>query len=160
MEKEIYLSLGSNLGDRTRNIDGALRRLEAAAVRLTGCSSFYETEPQDLKEQPWFLNVVVRCEARYHPLELLSVLLRIEREGGRVRTDQLKGPRSIDLDILLYGEQMMNTPELTIPHPRMLERRFVLEPLVEIAPELRHPVTKRLLSLYLKNVAQQDLRKA
>ncbi len=110
--------------------------------------------------QPWFLNMVVECETPLFPLQLLKVLQRIEREVGRVREGVArKGPRVIDIDILLFGNAVMDTPQLTIPHLRMTERRFVLEPLLEIAPELRHPVTKQALRKSLNGLTGQQVRK-
>lgn len=157
--KTVYLSLGSNLGDRRQNIEDALDRLAAERIQVTRRSSFYETEPQDVKEQPWFLNLVAACQTTLFPLQLLAILLRVEREGGRIRGNTPKGPRVIDLDILLYGSRVIESPRLTIPHPRMLQRRFVLEPMLEIAPALRHPATKQPLQIYLRDVAGQQLRK-
>ena len=155
-----YLSLGSNLGDRQAAIEQAIGALEREGIYVIARSSIYETEPQDVKDQPWFLNLVARCETRCFPLQLLTTLLRIERELGRTRTRaSRKGPRVIDLDLLLFGNTVMHTPELVLPHPRMLERRFVLEPLVEIAPELRHPETKELFSSYLGQVAGQKVKR-
>ncbi len=122
-------------------------------------SSWYETAPQDVEDQPWFLNIAAACRTSYFPLQLLARLLRIEREGGRTRMGRSKGPRTIDLDILLYGEHVIDTPRLTVPHPGLLQRRFVLEPLTEIAPGLRHPVTHRPLASYLIQVKDQPLRK-
>jgi 2-amino-4-hydroxy-6-hydroxymethyldihydropteridine diphosphokinase len=122
-------------------------------------SSFYETEPQEVTDQPWFLNLVAACETAYFPLQLLAIVERIERAGGRAPRHRPKGPRTIDVDILLYGEAVIDVPQLTVPHPRMLERRFVLEPLLEIAPALRHPVTKQSFRTYLKSVASQQLRR-
>jgi 2-amino-4-hydroxy-6-hydroxymethyldihydropteridine diphosphokinase len=155
--KKTYLSIGSNLGQREQNLQRALEVLERERIPVLARSAIYETEPRDVPDQPWFLNMAVVCETRCFPLQLLSVLHKIEREAGRVRgaTAARGGPRVLDLDILLFGNAVIDTPELTIPHPRMLERRFVLEPLVEIAPELRHPVTKELLSKYLFSVAGQ-----
>lgn len=101
-------------------------------------SSLYETEPQDYEQQPWFLNMAAACSTTMLPLELLAVTQAIERDLGRDRTAMApKGPRLIDIDILLYGSAVMQTPELVIPHPRIMERRFVLEPLAEIAPDLQ-----------------------
>lgn len=154
-----YLSLGSNLGNRRANIEAALARLEAAGVRVVARSSFYETAPQDLEDQPWFLNMVAACETRHSPQHLMAILLQAEREGGRTRGTRPKGPRVIDLDILLYGDCVIDTPQLTVPHPRMLGRRFVLEPLLEIAPGVRHPVTHQLLGASLDQVAAQPIRK-
>jgi 2-amino-4-hydroxy-6-hydroxymethyldihydropteridine diphosphokinase len=155
--KRAYLSLGSNLGERDENLERALTLLEREEIRLMARSSVYETEPRDVTGQPWFLNMAVACETRLFPLQLLTAALRIEREMGRVRRLP-RGPRLIDIDILLLGNTIVHTPRLTIPHPRMLERRFVLEPLLEIAPELLHPVTKRPLREYLNGVKAQKVR--
>jgi 2-amino-4-hydroxy-6-hydroxymethyldihydropteridine diphosphokinase len=141
MHKQVYLSLGSNVGDRAANLNVAIQRLgklgEVAAV-----SSFYETEPIELTTQPWFLNCAVELNTQKMPRQLLSGVLAIEREMGR-RRQQKKGPRNIDIDILLFGNSIIKARGLTIPHPAMHQRRFVLEPLAEIAPEARHPVLKR-----------------
>ncbi|MFZ0806419.1 MAG: 2-amino-4-hydroxy-6-hydroxymethyldihydropteridine diphosphokinase [Candidatus Sulfotelmatobacter sp.] len=136
-----YLSLGSNLGDRAQNLRDATGRLVAAG-RVTSVSCFYETEPVELTEQPWFLNCAVALETLLTPPELMKTLLAIEQAMGRRRTKE-KGPRTIDIDILLYGNEIVDSPELQIPHPAMNERRFVLEPLAEIAPEARHPALKK-----------------
>jgi 2-amino-4-hydroxy-6-hydroxymethyldihydropteridine diphosphokinase len=139
--KTIYLSLGSNLGDRAGNIAAAMEAMAAAGVRVTMQSSFYVTEPVDLPTQPWFLNCCVEAETALMPRQLLHALREITTHiGGRkiVR----KGPRAIDIDILLYGSSTVRLPELTIPHPRMAARRFVLVPLAEIAPSLRHPLLR------------------
>jgi 2-amino-4-hydroxy-6-hydroxymethyldihydropteridine diphosphokinase len=155
-----YLSFGSNLGDRRAALENAISALEQQQVHVIGRSSIYETEPQDVRDQPWFLNMVAQCETRFFPVQLLTIVLAIERELGRARTPATKrGPRVIDLDLLLFGSTVMHTPELELPHPRMLERRFVLEPLVEIAPELRHPATKELFSSYLGKVAGQKVKR-
>lgn len=132
------MSLGSNVGDRAANLRRAIAALGGAGVRVTKTSSFYETEPLDYKEQPWFLNCAVEAETDLAPLELLHALRGIETSMGS-KKEFAKGPRLIDLDILLYGEETVATPELQVPHPRMQQRRFVLEPLAEIAPSLRHP---------------------
>jgi 2-amino-4-hydroxy-6-hydroxymethyldihydropteridine diphosphokinase len=155
----VFLSLGSNLGDRRRNLEDALARLEAEHVPVAARSSFYESAPQDFEDQPWFLNMVAECETDHSPRHLLAILLKVEREGGRIRGTRPKGPRVIDLDILLYGDSIIDTPQLTVPHPRMLARRFVLEPLLEIAPNLRHPLTHQPFSESLNDVAGQPLRK-
>ena len=133
--KRVYLSLGSNVGDREANLRAAIQRLDPLRV-----SPIYETEPVDYKDQAWFLNVVVEAETALFPRQLLARMQRIECELGRVRTVP-KGPRTIDIDILLYGDVVMRTTELEIPHPRMTERRFVLQPLADLTPDLRHPVT-------------------
>ncbi len=137
-EEKIYLSLGSNVGERMRNLSAAIKALEAAGVAVTQASSIYETEPVDLLEQPWFLNCVVEATTDISALELLHVLRRIETRMGNDKPVP-KGPRKIDIDILLYGDETIDTPKLQVPHPRMHLRRFVLVPLAEIAPELRHP---------------------
>jgi len=136
-----YLSLGSNVGDREAQLQDAQNRLGSAG-RVAAVSSFYETEPVEFTQQPWFLNCVVAFETRQTPQELMTSILRIEEEMGRRRT-QKKGPRTIDVDILLFDDTILDSPEVTIPHPAMHQRRFVLEPLAEIAPEARHPVLKR-----------------
>jgi 2-amino-4-hydroxy-6-hydroxymethyldihydropteridine diphosphokinase len=137
MKQIAYLSVGSNVGNREQNLREAIRRASAFG-RIVAVSSFYETEPVEVTDQPWFLNCVIALEATAQPAQLMAELLRIEQEMGRKRVKE-KGPRSIDIDILLFGEVVVNTPELTIPHPSMANRRFVLAPLAEIAPELRHP---------------------
>ena len=136
-----YISLGSNLGDRAANLREAIERLaEAAAVRAV--SSIYEAEPVDVADQPWFLNCAVALEPDKSPAELIKTVLSIEETMGRRRTRE-KGPRTIDIDILLFGDQVVEEPGLSIPHPAMHRRRFVLEPLTEIAPEVHHPVLHR-----------------
>ncbi|HEX7362306.1 MAG TPA: 2-amino-4-hydroxy-6-hydroxymethyldihydropteridine diphosphokinase [Bryobacteraceae bacterium] len=154
---DIYLSLGSNLGSREEHLQRALDALASKGIRILARSSIYETEPRDVPDQPWFLNLVVACETDYAPLQLLDILQSIESEAGRVRGTEVvpKGPRTLDIDLLLFGDVVIDTPRLTVPHPRMLERRFVLEPLAEIAPDLRHPITKKPLSEYLGGVAEQ-----
>jgi 2-amino-4-hydroxy-6-hydroxymethyldihydropteridine diphosphokinase len=158
--KSVYLSLGSNLGDRQLHLQRAVACLEQEQIKVQRQSSVYETEPQDVTQQPWFLNIVVECETRLFPVQLLRVLQRIEREVGRVREGAVRrGPRVIDIDILLFNNAAIDTPQLTIPHPRMTERRFVLEPLLEIAPEIRHPVTRQALRKYLGTLTRQQVRK-
>ena len=143
MKKTVYLSLGSNVGDRQANLETAIERLrELGDVKAV--SSFYETEPVDLAAQPWFLNCAVALETEAMPRSLLGRVLAIEQNMGRKRL-QMKGPRSIDIDILLFGNSVVDTRELAIPHPALQERRFALEPLCEIAPEVRHPVFKRTM---------------
>jgi 2-amino-4-hydroxy-6-hydroxymethyldihydropteridine diphosphokinase len=137
-DKTVYLSLGSNLGDREKNLRMAITALSDAGVRVRRESSIYETEPVDYLEQPWFLNCVVEGETDVPALELLGALHAIETNMGSKKL-VAKGPRLIDMDILLYGDETIDTTDLQVPHPRMLQRRFVLEPLAEIAPKLRHP---------------------
>jgi 2-amino-4-hydroxy-6-hydroxymethyldihydropteridine diphosphokinase len=137
----VFLSLGSNIGDREANLRAAIASLAAAGVRVIHVSSFYETEPVDLREQPWFLNCVLEVETEVQPLELLRALRTIESRMGSKKLVP-KGPRLIDMDILLYGDETIDTPELQVPHPRMLLRKFVLVPLAEIAPSFKHPSWK------------------
>jgi 2-amino-4-hydroxy-6-hydroxymethyldihydropteridine diphosphokinase len=134
----VLLSLGTNLGDRVANLRGAIAALAGIGVRVKKVSSFYETEPVDYLEQPWFLNCVVEGETQVPPAELLRSLRGIEQRMGS-KKEMAKGPRLIDMDILLYGKHTIATEELQVPHPRMLLRRFVLQPLAEIAPEVKHP---------------------
>lgn len=141
MPELVYLSLGSNLGDRSANLRAAIDRL-AQAGTVTTVSSFYETEPVDFRDQPWFLNCVVALDTEQSPAALLKLALAIEHAMGRHRTRE-KGPRTIDIDILLYGDRVLDQPGLKIPHPAMHERRFVLQSLAEIAPEARHPLFNR-----------------
>ena len=143
MHKLVYLSLGSNLGDREANLRQAMERLGTLG-EVVAVSSFYETEPVDVVRQPWFVNCAVGLQTEKMPRQLLAALQGIEKEMGR-RRQQPKGPRIIDLDILLFGNSIVDTGGLTIPHPALHERRFVLEPLAEIAPEQRHPVFKRTI---------------
>jgi len=133
-----YLSLGSNLGDRESNLRAAMAALPSANFHATKVSSFYETEPVDYLDQPWFLNCVMEGQTASPPRDLLLALRDIESQLGSEKTFA-KGPRLLDIDILLYGDESIDSPELQIPHPRMLQRKFVLAPLAEIAPQLRHP---------------------
>jgi 2-amino-4-hydroxy-6-hydroxymethyldihydropteridine diphosphokinase len=130
--------MGSNLGDRAANLLAAISKLSSAVFHTSKVSNFYETEPVDYLDQPWFLNCVVEGETDQEPLDLLRALRAIESELGS-KKPFAKGPRLLDIDILLFRDQSLQTPELQIPHPRMLERKFVLVPLAEIAPELQHP---------------------
>jgi 2-amino-4-hydroxy-6-hydroxymethyldihydropteridine diphosphokinase len=134
----VYLALGSNLGDRAANLHAAIAALPEAGVRVKQPSSIYETEPRDFLDQPWFLNCVVEAETNLEPRALLEALHAIEMQLGS-KKEFAKGPRKIDLDILLYGAETIATPDIQVPHPRMLQRRFVLAPLAEIAPHLKHP---------------------
>jgi len=150
----VYLSLGSNLGDREANLRDAIAQLPPV-LRV---SPVYETEPVDYTDQDWFLNLVVEAETDLPPDELLSHIAAVERALGRVRTTP-KGPRTIDIDILLYGDTVVNTPTLQIPHPRMDSRRFVLAPLADLAPDLLHPITRRSIREMLEAAPAQDMRR-
>jgi 2-amino-4-hydroxy-6-hydroxymethyldihydropteridine diphosphokinase len=134
----VFLSLGSNIGNRAGHLNAAIATLSDADVRVLRLSSFYETEPVDYLQQDWFLNCVVEGKTNLPAADLLSNLRAIETRMGSKKVIA-KGPRILDIDILLYGDETITTPELQIPHPRMTQRRFVLVPLAEIAPELRHP---------------------
>lgn len=138
MESMAYLSLGSNVGDREENLRAAISRLKELG-HVEAVSSMYETEPVEVTDQPWFINCAVKMLTTKSPDDLLAGVLGIERSMGRERT-RPKGPRNIDIDILLYGDRVVAQPGLTIPHPGLPERLFVLAPLAEIAPEVRHPV--------------------
>ncbi len=151
MKQIAYLSLGSNLGSREQNLREAIRRASTLG-RMVAVSSFYQTEPVEFTDQPWFLNCVIALETATQPAQLMAELLRIEQDMGRQRVLK-KGPRSIDIDILLFGGAVVNTPELTIPHPEMARRRFVLEPLAEIAPELLHPISQKTVARLLAELS-------
>jgi 2-amino-4-hydroxy-6-hydroxymethyldihydropteridine diphosphokinase len=143
----VYLSLGSNVGDREANLRAAIAALAPVGIHVKQLSSIYETEPVDYLDQPWFLNCVLEAETEVEPQALLQALRAIESQLGN-KKEFAKGPRKIDLDILLYGNETIATPGLQIPHPRMLSRRFVLAPLAEIAPNLQHhtwPATSAVL---------------
>jgi 2-amino-4-hydroxy-6-hydroxymethyldihydropteridine diphosphokinase len=133
-----YLALGTNIGERERNLHEAMRLIGESGVQIAKISSIYETEPVDYLDQPWFLNAVVEARTDLPAQQLLAALRRIESQMGSKKAFA-KGPRLIDLDILLYGDEAIATPDLQVPHPRMLQRNFVLVPLAEIAPELCHP---------------------
>jgi 2-amino-4-hydroxy-6-hydroxymethyldihydropteridine diphosphokinase len=141
VEKTAYLSLGSNVGDRAKNLRAAIDELPHVGVAVKKVSSFYATEPVDLREQPWFLNCAVEAETHFDAMTLLRALREIETKMGSKKL-VAKGPRLIDMDILLYGSETIDAPELQVPHARMHLRRFVLVPLAEIAPEVMHPRMK------------------
>ena len=143
--KRVFLSLGSNLGDRSGNITKALDGLASAGVEVRRVSSFYRTEPVDYTQQPWFINCVAEVATELLPMQLLSALQRVERKLGRLRSIN-KGPRKIDIDILLYENAVIRSATLNIPHVSMAERRFVLVPLRELEPGLRHPVTEQTVT--------------
>ena len=152
MDGIVYLSLGSNLGDRDRNLRDAIRALEGVG-RVQAVSSFYETEPVDFADQAWFLNCAVAIESALSPERMMAELLCLERKLGRERTHG-KGPRTIDIDILLFGERIVDGPDLKVPHPAMHRRRFVLAPLADIAAEARHPAMNRTVQQLLAELPE------
>ena len=157
--RTIYLSLGSNVGDRAAQIALAREALTAAGVKVTRQSSLYATEPVDVQPQGWFLNCVLEAETDLMPRQLLRVLQEIERSLGRRRMAR-RGPRTMDIDILLYGTSVVRAADLEVPHPRMAERRFVLVPLAELSPGLRHPtLRKTILELLAETRDRSQVRR-
>lgn len=138
-----YLSLGSNSGDRLQHLKGAIRNIEKSEkISIEKISSVYETQPVGFENQRWFLNLTLEVQTSFEPLPLLEYLLAIEDQMGRKREERW-GPRNIDADILFYDDRIMDSDRLTIPHPRMHQRRFILMPLAQIAPQLLHPALKK-----------------
>ncbi len=156
--KVVYLGFGSNVGDRESLLQSALDALSQPDLALRRVSSVYETEPIGLREQRWFLNLVAEFETDLFPRQLLHRMQRVEKQLGRKRVVQ-NGPRSIDIDILLYGSFVMKTEELEIPHPRYRERKFTLAPLAELQPDLRDPVTGQSMSELLAALRGQTVRR-
>jgi 2-amino-4-hydroxy-6-hydroxymethyldihydropteridine diphosphokinase len=156
--KTAYLGLGSNVGNREQHIETALAKLAAPDLRVTRVSSIYETEPVGFAAQRLFLNLAVEIETGLFPMQLLTRISKIEQALGRVRTIE-NGPRTIDIDILLYGRTVIHGGKLEVPHSRMAERRFVLAPLAELAPDLRHPVTHKTIRAMLDAAPPLSIRK-
>jgi 2-amino-4-hydroxy-6-hydroxymethyldihydropteridine diphosphokinase len=155
-----YLSLGSNIGDRDANLRAAIASLHRDNLHIKQVSSFYETEPVDYLDQTWFLNCVVEAETQLEAPALLRVLQSIESQMGS-KKEFARGPRKIDLDILLHGQETIDTSALQIPHPRMLQRRFVLVPLAEIAPNLQHPTwSAKVADLLTQTPDKSQVRRA
>lgn len=144
-----FISAGSNLGDRMQNLQFAIAEL-SKGNSITRVSSCFETEPVGYLEQPWFLNIVIELDTEFSPLELLEYCQNIEASCGRIRSFQ-NAPRTLDLDILLFDDSVLNEERLVIPHPRLQERKFVLEPLAQIAPNLMHPIFMKSISALLKD---------
>jgi 2-amino-4-hydroxy-6-hydroxymethyldihydropteridine diphosphokinase len=141
---DVYMLFGSNVGDRYGNIDRGLRALGRRGIQWEAFSSYYETEPTDVEDQPWFVNLVAEGRTDLDPAQLLALCKEIEHEAGRNLDAPRYSPRVLDIDILLFGSLRLNSPSLVIPHPRMVERRFVLVPLIEIAPDIADPRDGRL----------------
>ncbi len=156
--KLVYLGLGSNVGDREAILKSALDKLQSPKLRMLRVSNLYETEPIGLREQAWFLNLAAEFECDLFPRQLLQRCLRVERELGRKRS-VVNGPRTLDIDILLFGSSMIKTADLELPHPRFRERRFVLAPLAELNPTLRDPVTGQTIAEMLNGLRGQAVRR-
>ena len=157
MHKGIFLSLGGNVGDVQANFADALEALEARKVHVVKESALYKTEPIGITDQDWFFNQVVEVETELSPLELLYACLATEEEIGRIRNpDEKWGPRPIDVDLLFYHDQVINTTELTVPHPELVDRRFILVPLSEIAPDFRHPTRRKTIQELLTKLNETD----
>jgi len=155
--KIVYLGLGSNVGDSESLLQSALDALNGPDLKLLRVSGIYETEPIGLREQRWFLNLAAEFETNLFPKQLLHRIQKVEKNLGRTRTVR-NGPRTIDIDILLYGNAVVETDELEIPHPRYRERRFTLAPLAELNPALRDPVTHRTMAEMLAGLKGQSIR--
>lgn len=155
--KRVYLGLGTNLGNREHNLQEAVDRLHRGGVEVLRVSPVYETKPMYVEDQPLFLNMVIEGQTSILPRVLLKRLKSIEREIGRKPSKQ-NGPRTIDIDILFYSGFVITAPELTVPHPHLAERRFVLEPLVKLAPEFRHPVSRKTMRELLAATSAQDVQ--
>jgi 2-amino-4-hydroxy-6-hydroxymethyldihydropteridine diphosphokinase len=153
--KTVYISLGSNLGDRLATLTRAVEAMNAAGIRVVQQSSLYATEAADGPPQAWFLNAVVKAETSLMPLQLLRAVNEIERRFGRRRIT-VRGPRTLDLDILFYGSSVIHKKELEVPHPRLPLRRFVLVPMAQIAPAMRHPILHRTMAQLLADTPDRS----
>lgn len=154
--KTAFISIGSNVGDREQQIAAAVQALAERGIRVKQKSSIYSTEPVDVETQGWFLNCVVEVKTDLMPRQLLRAVQQIENDLGRKRLVR-RGPRVIDLDILFYSSSVVRAPELEIPHPRLTQRRFVLVPLAEIAPGLRHPVENKSIDELLAETEDRSV---
>jgi 2-amino-4-hydroxy-6-hydroxymethyldihydropteridine diphosphokinase len=152
-----YISLGTNMGDKEKNLRDAVSMIQQRIGRVTSLSAFYVTEPWGFRSENSFLNAAVELESDMEPMEMLAATQRIERELGRTAKskDGVYHDRIIDIDLLMVGDTLLSTPELTLPHPFMHERLFVMEPLAEIAPELVHPVLKQTMRNIMLNIREK-----
>jgi 2-amino-4-hydroxy-6-hydroxymethyldihydropteridine diphosphokinase len=154
--KEVFLGIGTNLGDRENNLKEAVARIEEHIGRVLKCSSLYETEPWGFDSGNQFLNIVLKVETKLEPSGVLGRILMIETLLGRVRGEKQYSSRVIDIDILFYEDQIIEEKSLTIPHPLMHKRRFVLVPLCEIEPEWVHPILKKTIVIMLKTCGDRS----
>jgi len=154
-----YISVGSNRGDKLENCRGGIATLiRSGNTRLVDQSLIYRTEPVDYLDQDWFVNCVIKIETDLAPLGLLDILKSIERAAGRIRDAVRFGPRILDLDILLFDDLVLNLSTLTVPHPRMHKRRFVLKPICDIDPDINHPVLQRSMGSLLEDLEEEGQR--
>lgn len=152
----VYIGIGSNLGDRQKNCLQAVERMDRmSGCRMMGCSDWFLTKPVGVKDQEWYVNGVASLTTDISPQDLLKRLLKIEADMGRIRKERW-GPRNIDLDILLYGQEIIHESDVNIPHPRMYLRRFVLEPMNQLAPDLIHPELRLTMKALLEKLPDDD----
>jgi 2-amino-4-hydroxy-6-hydroxymethyldihydropteridine diphosphokinase len=150
----VYLALGSNLGNREEYLRAGIRGLATRGIEIVRCASVYSTEPREILDQPWFLNTAIEANTQLLAHELLRACLEVEEENRRVR-NVAKGPRTLDIDIIFYGDKIIRKPGLTVPHPSFFSRRFVLAPLAEIAPDFIDPLSRKSIRQLLDECEDQ-----